>query len=66
MASNIKFGDTVLCTHAASSWFTVGECYLVEKHPESGYAAVRAADGLYDMLSLVVSKFEKVRKDPEE
>jgi len=63
MSNKTKIGDTVVCTHAASSWFTTGECYLVEKHPEYDRPSIRASDGFYDLLSLVVSKFEKVRKE---
>lgn len=60
MATKIKIGDTVRCTSAASNWFTVGQCYLVVKHPDNGYSAVKASDGLYDLLSMASSKFEKV------
>lgn len=60
MADNIQMGDTVRCIHAASSWYTVGQEYQVVPHPVEGSRSVQGSDGHYDMLSLVVSKFEKL------
>lgn len=60
MAKNIQLGDTVTCTHAASSWFKVDEQYLVVEHPDGSGKAVLASDGFYDLLSMTISKFEKV------
>ena len=52
-----KIGSKVICTHAATSWFKVGQIYEVVAHPETDAPSVIAKDGLYDMLSLCVSKF---------
>jgi hypothetical protein len=63
MAKKIQIGDQVYCTHAASSWYKANKVYDVVAHPETGVNSVVGSDGLHDMLSLCVSKFEKVSKE---
>lgn len=59
--SGFKVGDKVRCVSASSRWYTVGEVYEVVEHPKSLLPAVRASDGLYDEMLMIVSKFEKVQ-----
>lgn len=60
MSTKIKIGDTVRCTHAATSWYKVGNEYKVLSHPVEKVPSVKGGDGFYDILSMCVSKFEKV------
>ncbi len=62
MSITVNVGDTVVCTHSASPWYTVGKYYEVFDHPDGKGKAVRASDGLFDRLSLVISNFERVVK----
>jgi len=55
----IKVGETVVCTKAHSPWYTTGQTYEVIEHPETGTPALRAADGLLDHYSLLVSSFRR-------
>lgn len=61
--NSIKIGDQVSCTHAATSWYVKGKVYDVVAHPETGSNSVQGSDGHYDMLSMCVSRFEKVSKN---
>lgn len=61
--AKIQIGDQVSCTHAASPWYTVNKVYDVVAHPETGVNSVIGSDGLHDMLSMCVSKFEKLTKE---
>ena len=63
MAIKINIGDTVVCTHAASTWFTKGKTYQVVKHPEHDGNCVVAADGIHDLLCMTISTFEKIKTD---
>lgn len=62
MSQNIKIGDQVCCTYAATSWYNHNQIYDVVSHPQTGLSSVIGSDGYYDMLSMCVSKFEKVTK----
>lgn len=58
--SGFKVGDRVRCIAANSRWYTVGEEYDVVEHPISFLPSVRASDGFYDEMIMIMSKFEKV------
>lgn len=60
--SGFKVGDTVRCIAASSPWYTVGKTYQVVEHPKTFAPAVQGADGLYDEMTLVLSKFEKIKE----
>ena len=59
-------GDALVCIHAASRFYTVGETYLTYKG-EDNYTYIQADDGLYDLKSLVISAFKEcfAPRDPE-
>lgn len=59
-----KPGDTVYCTFAMTTAYTVGHAYDVVKHDKSDITCIRANDGHLDMLALVASKFSKEHPHP--
>lgn len=57
-----KVGTKVRCTSAASFAYRVGEIYDVVETPE-GKPAIKARDGILDLPSQVISKFEPVLRE---
>lgn len=58
---NFKVGDKVRCTHAETYVYKVGDIYDVVEHPKDKLTAIKAPDGYFDLVSLVLSKLEVVK-----
>lgn len=57
--SGFKVGDTVVCIGPKTIFYKKDEEYEVVSHPEYGNPCIQCRDGLYDMMSMVSSTFEK-------
>ena len=55
--SKIKTGSKVVCTYAATNYYTVGKVYVVVED-EKSRQCVRGSDGFLDVLGKMVSKFK--------
>lgn len=64
--AGFRVGDKIRCISPASRWYTLNKEYEVVEHPVSFLAAVQGADGLYDELIMIMSKFELVKPESKE
>jgi len=61
--STIRNGAVaVVCTYAATRWFSVGKVYPIVIN-EKSERCIRGSDGLLDVLDLVVSRFREASKE---
>lgn len=60
-----KKGETYICTYAATNFYTQGKEYELVEGPKNQVGFI-ADDGLFDVKSVLISKFKQKMKDKNE
>lgn len=61
--SKIKTGSKIICTYAATNYYTVGKTYEVVLD-EKSRQCVKGSDGFLDVMSVMNSKFKPYEGEP--